>query len=211
MIKGIIFDLDGTLADTHEAQWKAFDYVFSKYGYPLSREDFEFWVKTSIGPQDWIIKNNLPLNPDKIRDEKKQIYDLLIQDEIVLKPGAREIIEKAYKKYKIAVASSSRIESIEAILKKFDLLSKFDTCLSCHGMENKKPHPDIYIKAAQELGLKPKDCLAIEDSLSGLESAKAAGMKCIVVFDNSWNQKKEDFKKADLIINSLEEFDIKSI
>ncbi|MBU0668430.1 HAD family phosphatase [Patescibacteria group bacterium] len=201
MIKVIIFDLDGLLVDSQPLQYKAYNHVFSRYGFPLSKEDWKEWIQHSYSAGRWIRKRGLQLDPDVIRAEKKVIYDELIEKELELKPGAGQVISKLGEKYRLCVASSSRIESINLVLKKFKLAEKFQEVISDTEMDRGKPFPDIFLEAADRMGVKPNECLVIEDSIAGLKAAKAAGMKCIICPDTFCEVDLSDFAGADLIVD----------
>lgn len=211
MIKVIIFDLDGLLVNSQPLQYKAYNHVFSKYGYPLSSDEWEEWIQNSYSANAWIKKHNLPLNPEKIRAEKKEIYDQLIATELNLMPGARKAIRLLSKKYRLCIASSSRIESVKAILQKFNLDSNFEKVLSDTEMEKGKPHPHIFLKMAKLMQVSPQECCVIEDSSAGLKAAKSAGMKCIVCPDKFIKKQCSEYQNADKMVNSLEEINTQNI
>lgn len=204
MIKVIIFDLDGLLIDSQPLQYRAYNHVFSKYGSPISIEEWHEWIMNSYSTDYWIKRNNLKLDPEAIREEKQELYKGWVKDELNLKPGARYVIDLLFKKYKLCVASASRIDSIELILDKFNFISKFKKLLSDHNVTNRKPYPDIFLKAAVDMNAKPKECIVIEDSVAGLKAAKAAGMKCIICRDSFSNFPLSFFEGADKIVGSLE-------
>jgi len=211
MIKIIIFDLDGLLVNSQPLQYKAYNHVFSKYGYPLSKDKWEEWIQNSHHVKDWIKKHNLPLNPEKIRAEKKEIYDQLIASKLNLMSGAKKVVKLLSKKYRLCIASSSRIESIEAVLQKFDLHSKFEKLISDTELEKGKPYPDIFLKAAKLMQVSPEVCLVIEDSSAGVRAAKSAGMKCIICPDPFVKKQCCEYQNADKIVRSLEEITLKTI
>ena len=102
-----------------------------------------------------------------------------------------------------AIASSSPPVFIKAVLRKFDLLDHFECVVSGEEVERGKPAPDVYLKAAELLGVKPQDCMVLEDARHGVAAAKAAGMKCIgFVNPNSGNQ---DLSQADYVVHAVSE------
>lgn len=205
MIKAIIFDLDGLLIDSQSLQYKAYNQAFSQYDAPLSLDDWQQWIHNGGSAQKWILKNNLSLEPEKVRTEKKKIYEQLIKTHLELKPGAQELIERLYGKFHLAIASSSRIESIEQSIKKFHLESRFEQLISDTKLARSKPHPDVFLKTAEAVNTKPEACIVIEDSLGGLQAAKAAKMKCIICPDSFSAMEISAFKDADKIVKSLHE------
>ena len=205
MIKVVIFDLDGLLVDSQPLQYQAYHQVFSNHGFPLTLADWQQWIDHSYSVQQWIQKNDLPLNGDSLRAEKKTIYDQLIHDELKLKPGAQKLINELHGKFRLCIASSSRLESIELIVDKFDLRSKFEQLVSDTKMANGKPQPDIFLATAKAMQVKSEDCLVIEDSIAGLKAAKAAKMICLICPDSFSHMPLTAFTGADKIVNNLDE------
>ncbi|MCH8014174.1 MAG: HAD family phosphatase, partial [Candidatus Dadabacteria bacterium] len=104
-------------------------------------------------------------------------------------------------KFKLAVASSSPLRVINFVLDMFSLQEYFPVVVSGECTENGKPHPDIYLHTAKRLEVEPSECVAIEDSINGVKSAKAAGMYCIAVPDKRLSQM--EFQNADIIVPNL--------
>ena len=120
--------------------------------------------------------------------------------------GVKEFIEKLKEKnYKIGLATNSPYEIIPTVLQKLDVLELFNTISSAEHEINGKPHPAIYLKTAAKLNIAAENCIAIEDSYSGMLAAKNAGMK-VIAFTNG--NIEINFDIADLKINHFEEFDI---
>ncbi len=211
MIEVIIFDLDGLLIDSQPLQYKTYNNVFSKYGYPISRGDWQFMVTQSYSIQRWIEENKLPLDPESIRNQKKEIYDPLIREEVQLKPGAKKTVQLLSRKYQLCIASSSRIESIQASLEKFSLLDYFKALISDSTTFHSKPFPDIFLEAASQMKTTPNRCVVIEDSVGGLRAAKEAGMLCIICPDSYIGTPLDQYNEADLIVNDLEDISIETI
>jgi len=183
----------------------AYNQVFSEYGYPISPKEWREWIRNSYGAPEWIQKNNLPLDAEKIRAQKKIIFDQLIWQEMELMPGAKNAVMRLSKKYPLCIASASRRETIEACLGKFHLTSKFKKIIPDEEVKRGKPHPDVFLRAAKVMGFEPSECLVLEDSPAGLKAAKAAGMKCVICPDPFSKTPLVQFKSADKIIKSLNE------
>jgi len=105
------------------------------------------------------------------------------------------------RQFKLAVASSSPMRVINFVLDMFSLHKYFPIVVSGESTDKGKPHPAIYLHTAERLDADPSECVAIEDSINGIRSAKAAGMFCIAVPDKRLSQ--EEFQNADLIVSSL--------
>ncbi len=209
MIKAVIFDMDGLLVDS-EPLWRAAEIkVFSGVGVELTEEMcastkglridavVEHWRK-EIG---WEGKENEEL-VSEIVDEVTR----LVEQQGKAMSGVDYIIElcKA-KKLKLALASSSNMSIIVAVLKKLGLQDTFEVILSGENVDRGKPFPDIFIAASKQLKIDPEYCLVFEDSVTGMKAAREAGMNVVVVPDSS-EYSHEAFEKADLKISSLELF-----
>lgn len=205
MIKVIIFDFDGLLVNSQPLQFRAYNEVFSAEGAPMSHKDWEEWVQNSYSVKQWIDKNELDLDPEEIRKKKHAIYKNLIKKEIELKPGAKDLVMRLGEKYRLCIGSASSKENIITILESFGIKEKFEEVFSCLGTKKVKPFPDVFLKAAEDMGVGADECIVFEDSVAGLEAAKAAGMKCVVCPDDFFELDLVIFKGADLIVNSLEE------
>ena len=119
-------------------------------------------------------------------------------------PGAREAVERARERGVIALASSTPLALIERILSHFDLRSPFDTIHSAQFEQFGKPHPAVFLSAAQSLGVRPEECLVFEDSAAGVIAA-AAGRMSIVAVPTRSDRSLPAFGLADLVLDSLEE------
>ena len=105
----------------------------------------------------------------------------------------------------MAIASSSMPEIIEAAVDLLDARDLFQALVSAEGEAHGKPHPAVYLAAAKRLGLEPGQCIAFEDSVFGLQSAKAAGMHCVAV-PEAHNRSRPEYGIADRVLESLEGF-----
>ena len=206
--KGVIFDFDGTLANSEPYHFKAYNEIFERYGHSLNSE--EYWVEfTSKGKgiAGEIERHNLKIDADPLdmRKQKFEIYSRLCRSGVIkLFPGAVELIERLSKKYSMAIASGSWTKDIRSILKNQNAESLFSVILGKESAPKEKPHPDIFLKAASLMNLAPESCFVVEDALKGLAASKAAGMKCIII-RNPLNLNIE-FPDADLEFPDLNTF-----
>ena len=141
-----------------------------------------------------------------MRQQKFDVYPRYCQSgEIKLFPEAKELAEKLRSSHKVIIASNSWEYDIRAILKNADANGLFDKIIG-KDPDNlrEKPYPDIFLKAAAELGLPPSQCIVLEDALKGLTAAKKAGAFCVII-RNPLNQNC-DFSGADCVLPSLAEF-----
>jgi HAD superfamily hydrolase (TIGR01509 family) len=205
--KGVIFDFDGLIVDSEPFHYRAYSEVFKKHGHTIDPE--EYWVEfTSKGKgiAGEIERYDLKLDakPEDMRKEKFEIYSRFCQaGEIKMFPEARKLVELLKARFSIAIASGSWGHDIRAILSHADAQRLFPIILGKESAVREKPHPDIFLNAAREMGCPPANCVVFEDALKGLAAAKQAGMACIIV-RNPLNHNIE-FQGADLIVSSLAE------
>ena len=155
----------------------------------------------------WVALDGLDVDPEAVRSDKKVIYEQMIQDELELKPGAAALIEEAADRYRLCVASGSRIESITGCLEKFNLAKHFDAFYSGTDLERSKPYPDVYLHALDSMSLEPGRAVAIEDSAVGLRAARGASLQCVVCPDSSHAGPRQEFDGAACIVDSLNQVD----
>ena len=141
--------------------------------------------------------------------ERERIYRDISKDILQIFPGAAELVEALIKNdFKLAVASSGTWDKLNFNLEEAGLEDSFKVRICANDVNEGKPDPEVYLKAAEKLGVKPEECVVIEDSYNGVKAAKAAGAKCIAVTSTF---EKSKLKEADVIVNSLEEIDISMI
>ena len=205
-IKGIIFDMDGVLVDTERISFKFWEKSFEKYGYKYSMDTH----LSLIGRNNNSIRNILgetfgtefPL--DEICNYKSEsMIKYLLEEGTPLKIGVFELLDFLRKSnYKIAVATSTYKERAIQRLESVGIKEKFDDMVCGDEIEYSKPNPEIFLKAAEKLGLKPEECIVIEDSPAGVEAGYKGGMTVINVPDMKTPD--EEMKKySSLICNNL--------
>ncbi len=204
MIKGVLFDMDGVLIDSEEFICRAAIEMLREHGVTAVEEDFKPFV--GMGENVYLgcvaEKYHLKINIVEAKIRTYQIYDSITAGRLFPLPGALEFIEYCRgKNLKLALATSADRTKMEINLKAMGLSKdSFDTTINGLEIERKKPFPDIYLKASENIGVKPGSCLVVEDAISGLRAAKAAGCKCLAVttsFDSN------ALSKADWICDSL--------
>jgi len=208
--KGILFDLDGTLANTMEDHLKAWQAVLKDYGIEINAEDLyplEGMRLQEIAEKLFEKKNSNPPDPDEIVRKKDEYY--LENHSFEFYPGVESFIDYLKrKKILIGMITAGLSERIfNSIPPEF--LDKFDAIVTGEHTERGKPFPDPYLKGTELLGLKPAECIAVENAPLGIQSAKSAGMYCIAIcttLDLSYLEeadeiveKFEDLKKLSVI------------
>lgn len=209
MIEAVIFDMDGLLIDSEPYWQKTERVMMKKLGVDLTEEMQKetFGLSSQELIQNWYNYKPWP-NPDFIEQEKS--YDEMMlhyfKTEAELLPGAEYILNFIKKKnLKTALASSSNMSLINAFINRFNLSDFFQVTHSAEFENFAKPHPAVYLGAAKKLNMNPLNCLAFEDSIHGVISAKAARIKVVAVPEKS-RYKLPEYAVANLKISNLKEF-----
>jgi len=204
MISTVIFDLDGLLADTEELHRTAYQQVFAGLGVALSDEQYaDHWIRSGKGIADFLNKRNLPFDPNLVRRRKGRLYEQLVAKGVDPMPGSRELLFALQGRKAMALATSSYPKDAYAVLGAIGFRDFFLSITAKSDVERTKPHPDIFLHAAEEMNAAPEQCVVIEDAEKGVLAADAAGMKCIAVPNEHTSD--NDFSKATLVMNSLEQ------
>ena len=215
MLKAVIFDMDGVIFDSELIHTALEAELFKKLGISLSVEEHNVYVGTTSHYMwnDLKTKYQLTKVVNELVDIQRKNYDkYLCENDIVgsIIDGVHKLIVNIFNNnLKLAVASSSPINVIEKVIDIFDLDKYFNTLVTGDYVTESKPKPDIFLYAAEKLGVKPEECLVVEDSYNGVIAAKAAGMKCIgYINKNSGNQ---NLLNADLIIDNFNIINIENL
>lgn len=212
MIDAVIFDMDGLLIDSEPFWRRAQTYAFGTVGLNLSEEDMRHTMGRRIDEVVAHWYHERPWEGVTQKDIEALIVDKVIEfigAEGVPLPGVIKVIEFFNdKSVPMAIASSSSSKIIDAVVDKLEIRSHFKHIYSAQHETHGKPHPGVYITTASLLGIPTHRCLALEDSPSGVLSAKAAKMKCVAVPDPE-NKNHSYIQIADAVIDSLEAFDEK--
>jgi len=212
MIKAVIFDMDGVIINS-EPLWEKTERIL------LGRRDIEYnptyrdkIVGLNQNDSASLLKDTFKL-PESIQaliDERIGILVSIYEKELELKPGVFSLVSELKETgFLLALASSSPYKVVEFVIDKFSLNKCFRVVVSGDMIELGKPNPDIYLCAAKTLRVNPNECVAIEDSINGVKSAKSAGLFCIAIPDKRLTQK--DFRIADLVVDSLNSIDAQVI
>jgi beta-phosphoglucomutase len=186
MIQAVIFDMDGVLVDARDWHFEALNRALLLFGYEISTADHETTydgLPTRVKLDRLVEKRGLPRKLTPFIAEMKQVYTM----EIVLqrcRPNFNHEYALARLKgdgYRIAVASNSIRESVRAIMEKTCLAEYLEFMLSNEDVRAAKPDPEIYLKAAAQLGLQPAECLVVEDNHNGVRAARDAGAALLEV------------------------------
>ena len=213
-LKALIFDVDGTLAETEEVHRQAFNETFAAQGldWHWSKEDYRTLLHTTGGKERMVKqRENLGSGPSDaqiadLHKAKTQRYvEIIASGQVSLLPGVAELISRARSAgLRLAIATTTSRANVEALIAA--TLRKpageiFEVIAAGDDVAQKKPAPDVYLLALQGLGLPAAACLAFEDSRPGLAAAKAAGLRVVVT--PSEYTRGDDFSAADWVIPDL--------
>lgn len=206
-----IFDMDGLLIDSEPLWQDAEIAVFGELGVPLTRS----MCRETMGVRiDHVVRHwheRFPWDGPSFDEVESRIVALvgeLMQQRGMPMPGVNETIEAlSISGYRLAVASSSPMRLIRLALEKLQIIDRFEVLHSAENESQGKPHPAVYSSAIARLGAKPERCIAFEDSVAGVRSAKRAGAHVVAVPDRS-ERSNPGFAAADVVLRSLTEFSL---
>jgi HAD superfamily hydrolase (TIGR01509 family) len=215
---GLIFDVDGVIADTEgptaEATIRMFEDLFGLKA--VKRSDFEAGL--GKGAEAYIkaaaTVHGLALTDDQlgqaVKKREENFIRLLRQSPLPAFPGVLKLMEKALARsdFKLAIATSSSREMSEVVLIGAKIPYEKMAYVSGSDVKNKKPHPEIFLRAADKIAIPAQNCVVIEDTPGGVQAAKAARAKCITVTNTATP---DNLRQADLICDSLEEIDLANV
>jgi beta-phosphoglucomutase len=216
MLRTIFFDFNGIIADDEPIHLKMFQKVLSDEGITLSKEKY-YHVYIGMDDRDCfesvLKEHEREVTPQKILElvaRKARYYEAYIRDHLVFFPGVLPFVRKAASKYPLAVVSGALRHEIEFILQRGGIRQAFQIIVSAEEVSRGKPDPEGYLRALEEINrgrnegeiLSASECLVIEDTLAGIESAHRAGMKCLAI-TNSYSVAELE-PAADLVAVTLE-------
>lgn len=199
----VIFDMDGVLADTGPVHYKSWKMLAEEIGVNFDREFFE----ETFGQQSIPITRKLVgekpsrKKVEKWSDLKEKYYREMVKDKLEPLPGVISLLKKLKKEgFKLAVGSSGPPENVELLLKSLDIKHYFDVIITAADVSETKPAPNVFLKAAEKIDLKPENCLVIEDAPVGIEAAKRANIKTIAL---TTTHTKQELTAADMVLSDL--------
>lgn len=212
--KAVIFDMDGLLIDSEPFWEEAGSETLTEFGKVLTQDQYS--SSTGLRTEEWI-KHwfhffDIPMN------EAAKATSTIIQkaiDKIAAKAEPMQGVDNILHffqehKFQIALASSSPMELIDVVVDKLNIRSQFQVFTSAQHLAFGKPHPEVFLNCANELGRLPTECIVFEDSFNGMIAAKAARMKCVVV-PSAADHAQLKWNAADLILKSLNDFNEKHL
>jgi beta-phosphoglucomutase len=207
-LDAVIFDMDGVLIDSERISFQCFQEVFKEYNYKIDEPFYLKLIGRNVKSIKAIMEEEYGADfPFDIIYRKKADLAREVTDKngVIVKPGVHELLDYLNKEnYKIAVASSTRKERVLELLEEAKIKDKVDYIIGGDQVENSKPNPEIFLKAAKGLDIKPENCMVIEDSDAGITAAHAAKMIGIHVPDMKFLED-ENKELAHKICRSLSE------
>ncbi len=217
--RAIIFDMDDLMIDSHPAHMEVFEAVLQQHGAslrasvnPLTREEEVSFFGRKITDILALLRERyrLQVSVEEMNAEFNRVLLPVFAEHIAPMPGLSELIASLKEEgFRLVLASSASRKKIGIVLRKLGLGRAFEAMVSGEDeIEHGKPAPDIFLAAAQRIGVAPEDCLVLEDAKNGVEAAKAAGMSCIGVHNSFAYERlgiRQDLSAADIEVQSLRE------
>lgn len=181
--RAVMFDYDGVLVNSEPIHRMAWAQIFRARGVCVSEADFAW----SVGRRDItfaeriVTKFRLSEEPETIRNEKRAVYLRMLQTKVRAFEGIPELLRHLGSSRPLGLVTSSMLGEVEVGLDNLGLREHFDTLVTSEDVQQHKPHPEPYLLCAQRLCVAPADCVAFEDSPSGIRAAKAAGMRVVAL------------------------------
>ncbi len=206
--RAVVFDLDGVLWDGEPLYHAAFNVVLRPLGHEVTAEDYEQVIGNSVeAAWAWVIERfKLGGPPEQFYAAYDATVLELLAQPVEPLPGARETIARLKSiPVPVGLASASLRQWVDATLAGIGLNGEFDATVSASEVERAKPAPDMYLLAAENLGVPAAECVGVEDTRTGVASARAAGMYVVQV--RAASTALPPIEEADAVIESYAEFD----
>ncbi|MGD6852687.1 MAG: HAD family hydrolase [Candidatus Bathyarchaeia archaeon] len=207
MFEAAIFDWDGTLADTRKAIDVSFQRALKEISLTVPTQYIE--RRIGIGAAETfraiLEAANRRVDEKVVKQlvERKSTIQIQLADEVALFGGGQELLTALHGKLKVGLASMNNRKVIMHLLQVKGLAYCFNVVLTVEAVSHSKPDPEIFLKTAQQLKAEPKACVVFEDSIFGVEAAKAAGMSCVAVTTGVYSKQELEEGKADLVVENL--------
>lgn len=213
MLEAIIFDMDGVLVDSEYTYFQSKSQILKEAGHEVE-ESYHFQFMGTTSEYMWQQMKQEFLLPLSVAEYVQQMTNL--RQEMIQKDGIRAIpqVQDFVKRLsdsglKLAVASSSSLAEIKSNLAEIGLDPYFSEVVSTEEVQYSKPAPDVYLVAAERLGVSPKNCLGIEDTKNGTGAVRNAGMGCVGFANPDFP--KQDLACADVVISSFKELTLEKL
>lgn len=210
-IKAMIFDMDGTVIDSNKLDFKALQKVFKEYDVDI---EYKEYVKLLGATTEEIIKKYKDLDEEEIEkfiEKKESLFREIVKKEGIQPMADIEDLLKQIKKanIKMALATGAQREKLNFMMEVVDLSKYFDVIVTADDVEEGKPHPETFAKAAEKLGVSHDEVIVWEDAQKGVEAAKNGKFICVAI--TTTNEGTEGLEKADILIDTYKNLKIEEI
>ncbi|MGI9553731.1 MAG: HAD family hydrolase [Thermodesulfobacteriota bacterium] len=220
MLKAIIFDFDGIIADTEPTHLEAFKKVLEEID--ISLNDNDYYENFLAFDDKKLFSEILKINNREIQEnfvetlikKKNVLVTSFFSEYVVLFPGFQNFLGKVKNNYRLSIASGALKSEIVFVLEKFNIENEFSVITAADDVLNCKPDPEVFIKSLKSLNeanneaILPDECLVIEDSVYGIEAAKKANMKCLAM---THTYSADYLKDADIVVNNYNDLDMAKV
>ncbi len=211
MKKAVIFDMDGVLVDNHEIHIEAFNIFGTRYNLSVTDEEFsKFPGRGNDDILSILFKRKIEGEElERLSSEKEKIYREIYSERIKPLDGLIDLLGQLKDRgVKCAVGSSGITENVDFVLEKCGIKDYFDFIANGDMVKKAKPDPEVFLLAANLLGVAPEDCVVFEDSFAGIKAARNANMKVIAVATTFPREEHSDF---DALIDNFTQISVDSI
>lgn len=221
MIKALLFDLNGVIADDEPVHLRLFQKVLKEEEIPFTKSQYykKYLAMDDRGCFKGVFREHgRPLSPENLKRlirRKSALYDEVCARGIRIFPGALRLVREARKHFPLAIASGASRREIKTILRQAGIAGAFCVLVGSEDVSFGKPNPETYRLTFRRLkrsvpDLRPEECAVIEDSLHGIRSAKQAGMKCLAVC-HSYPRRKLTARGANWVVSKISQIGVSEL